>query len=220
MMQMRAHLDRMRLMQEEAEAALRFIYSGSESTLRRLQTLCNPERTFDMDAIERFEEKERELAAIRSNTTARHRAEAEARRRSAGQWRGHSADTGSSAVQAAFATERIKQLTAHLLRNKHDESAKRGLHALVTLRRKNLEYLYKQDPQQAVRVASGLGVRFSPPGRHLFDRAVKYAAFHNTRARDAAVLRRARARARRLARQGAAPAPPPSRPAEGGGGSV
>jgi small subunit ribosomal protein S15 len=189
-------------MQEEAEAALRFIYSGSESTLRRLQTLCNPDRTFDMDAIERYENKERELAALRRNTTARHAFEAEGRRRSVDRWREHPTDTGSSAAQAAVVTERIKQLTAHLLRNKHDESAKRGLHALVTLRRKNLEYLYEQDPQRAMMVASGLGVRFSPPGRHLFDRAVKYAAFRNTRARDAAMVRRSKARARRLARKG------------------
>lgn len=208
---MRAHLERMRVMQEEAEAALRFIYSGSEGALRRLQTLCNPDRTFDMDVIEAFESRERELDEVRRNTTARHQREAEARRRAADTWREHPVDSGSSAVQAAFATERIKQLTAHLLRNKHDESAKRGLHALVTLRRKNLEYLYHSDPSRAQSVATGLGVRFTPPGRHLFDRSVKYAAYHNTRARDAAITRREKARARRLAKGAARPVAPPTR---------
>ena len=54
-------------------------------------------------------------------------------------------DTGSSAVQIALLTERIKQLTGHLQENAHDFSSKRGLLKLVARRRILLRYLEQHD---------------------------------------------------------------------------
>ena len=54
-------------------------------------------------------------------------------------------DTGSSEVQVAVLTERIKYLTTHLRANKHDYHTRRGLLMLVGQRRRLLGYLKKKD---------------------------------------------------------------------------
>jgi small subunit ribosomal protein S15 len=50
-------------------------------------------------------------------------------------------DTGSSEVQVALLTQRIKELTVHLKAHKHDHSSTRGLKKLVGQRRRLLKYL-------------------------------------------------------------------------------
>lgn len=111
-------------------------------------------------------------------------------------WQVHPKDVGSSEVQIAVAHERIKYLTTHLLKNKKDHASKRGLQALVTLRRKNLNYLYHQDAEKATAMATALGIRFHPPGQHLWDKAVKYAGFKNTKNRKAEALKLAKKKLR------------------------
>lgn len=49
-------------------------------------------------------------------------------------------DTGAPAVQAAIFTERIKELTQHLIKNPKDYATRRGLIALVGKRRSMLDY--------------------------------------------------------------------------------
>lgn len=95
-------------------------------------------------------------------------------------WRKHDKDVGSAEVQVAIAHERIKYLTKHLLANKHDVAAKRGLNALVNTRRRFLNYLYNTDIDKAKLMIAELGIRFRPPGR-LWDKEAKYLAFKNTR---------------------------------------
>ena len=50
-------------------------------------------------------------------------------------------DTGSSEAQIAIFSERIKYITNHLQSNKKDHSGRRGLVALVSKRRRLLNYL-------------------------------------------------------------------------------
>ena len=50
-------------------------------------------------------------------------------------------DTGSPEVQVAILTERIKNLTEHFKTNAKDNHSRRGLPAMVTQRRRLLDYL-------------------------------------------------------------------------------
>lgn len=95
-------------------------------------------------------------------------------------WRMHENDVGSAQVQVAIANERVGLLTKHLLANKKDMSAKRGLQAVVVQRRKFLEYLYKHDRPKALEMVAEMGIRFRPPGL-AWDKQAKYSAFKNTK---------------------------------------
>ena len=57
----------------------------------------------------------------------------------------HKNDTGSPEIQIAILTEEIKELTGHLKEHKKDYSSRRGLIRKVTLRRKLLRYLEKEN---------------------------------------------------------------------------
>ncbi len=57
----------------------------------------------------------------------------------------HAKDTGSAEVQIALFTEKIKQLTEHLKTHKKDNHSRRGLLAMVSKRRRLLDYLSKKD---------------------------------------------------------------------------
>jgi small subunit ribosomal protein S15 len=63
------------------------------------------------------------------------------------QFKEHVEDTGSSPVQVALLTERIKYLSEHLKKHKKDFHSRRGLLMLVGRRRRLLNYLKKKDPQ-------------------------------------------------------------------------
>ena len=54
-------------------------------------------------------------------------------------------DTGSTPVQIALLTERIKDVSGHLKANKKDNSSTRGLLKMVGQRRRLLGYLKKTD---------------------------------------------------------------------------
>ncbi|HVA66854.1 MAG TPA: 30S ribosomal protein S15 [Elusimicrobiota bacterium] len=54
-------------------------------------------------------------------------------------------DVGSSQVQIALLTERIKSLSGHLKGNKKDYSSQRGLLKLVGQRRRLLGYVKRSD---------------------------------------------------------------------------
>jgi len=55
------------------------------------------------------------------------------------------ADTGSPEVQVAILTARIRGLTEHFKKHKHDHHSRRGLLQLVSNRRKHLSYLKHRD---------------------------------------------------------------------------
>ncbi|MBR5012386.1 MAG: 30S ribosomal protein S15 [Clostridia bacterium] len=54
-------------------------------------------------------------------------------------------DTGSTQVQVAILTERIRHLTEHLKVNKKDNHSRRGLLKMVGHRKNLLNYLKKKD---------------------------------------------------------------------------
>ena len=71
----------------------------------------------------------------------------------------HEGDTGSTEVQVALLTERINQLTGHMVANRHDYSSQRGLLKLVGQRRRLLTYLSKQDVGRYHNLITRLGLR-------------------------------------------------------------
>jgi small subunit ribosomal protein S15 len=68
-------------------------------------------------------------------------------------------DTGSSEVQVAVLTERIKYLTTHLRAHRHDYHTRRGLLKLVGQRRRHLRYLNNRDVNRYREVIARLGLR-------------------------------------------------------------
>ena len=68
-------------------------------------------------------------------------------------------DTGSTEVQVAILTNRIKDLTEHLRIHKHDEHTRRGLLKLVGRRRRLLEYLNGEDVARYRSILAKLGLR-------------------------------------------------------------
>ena len=59
------------------------------------------------------------------------------------QFASHKGDTGSPEVQIAILTERITNLTEHMKTHKKDFHSRRGLIAMVSRRRRLLDYLKK-----------------------------------------------------------------------------
>ena len=68
-------------------------------------------------------------------------------------------DTGSSEVQIALLTERIKELTEHLKIHTHDNHSRRGLLKMVGKRRNLLNYLAKKDENAYKELVKKLGLR-------------------------------------------------------------
>ena len=68
-------------------------------------------------------------------------------------------DTGSPEVQIAILTERIVNLTEHFKTNKKDNHSRRGLLAMVSLRRKLLDYLKTKDEGRYTDLIKTLGLR-------------------------------------------------------------
>ena len=68
-------------------------------------------------------------------------------------------DTGSTEVQVALLTERIKELTEHLKVNQKDHHSRRGLLKMVGQRRSLLDYLKKKDIEGYRELIARLGIR-------------------------------------------------------------
>ena len=71
----------------------------------------------------------------------------------------HASDSGSSDVQIALLTERIKQLTEHLKVHRKDHHSRRGLLKLVGQRRRLLRYLSRTDVARYRKLIASLGLR-------------------------------------------------------------
>ena len=68
-------------------------------------------------------------------------------------------DTGSTEVQIAVISERIKNLTVHFKNHNHDNHSKRGLIAMVNKRKKLLNYLSKKDNVKYKEIIKELNIR-------------------------------------------------------------
>lgn len=75
------------------------------------------------------------------------------------QFRASEKDTGSTEVQVAILTERIKSLTEHLKMHRHDHHSQRGLLMLVGQRRSLLSYLRRQNVARYQALITKLGLR-------------------------------------------------------------
>ena len=68
-------------------------------------------------------------------------------------------DTGSTPVQIASMTVRIEALRSHCGQHKKDKHNRRGLDALVTKRRKLMQYLERKDFASYADVVKRLGLK-------------------------------------------------------------
>lgn len=68
-------------------------------------------------------------------------------------------DTGSTEVQVAILTERIKGLTDHMKTHRHDHHSERGLLMLVGQRRRLLGYLKRENVARYQALIAKLGLR-------------------------------------------------------------
>lgn len=71
----------------------------------------------------------------------------------------HDSDTGSSEVQIALLTEKIKKLNEHLKIHLKDHHSRRGLLKMVGRRRRLLNYLKGEDILRYRTLISRLGLR-------------------------------------------------------------
>jgi small subunit ribosomal protein S15 len=71
----------------------------------------------------------------------------------------HPTDTGSSEVQIALITDRIKYLTDHFKVHKKDHHSRQGLLKLVGQRRSLLDYLKRKDVNKYRTILQELGLR-------------------------------------------------------------
>ena len=74
-------------------------------------------------------------------------------------FRVHSKDTGSPAVQVALLSEKISYLTTHFKAHKKDFHSRRGLLMMIGKRRRLLAYLKKKDPQKYQETITKLNLR-------------------------------------------------------------
>ena len=68
-------------------------------------------------------------------------------------------DTGSPEVQAALLSNRINMLTEHFKINAKDHHSRRGLLAMVSQRRKLLDYLKRKNADRYRSLIERLGLR-------------------------------------------------------------
>ncbi len=68
-------------------------------------------------------------------------------------------DTGSTEVQVAVLTTRIKQLADHMQANKQDQNSRRSLMRLIGQRKRLLAYLNKEDVERYRNLITRLGLR-------------------------------------------------------------
>lgn len=68
-------------------------------------------------------------------------------------------DTGSPEVQIAILTTRINRLTEHMQSHKKDYASRRGLLAMVSRRRRLLDYLKRVNPSRYLEILRRLELR-------------------------------------------------------------
>ena len=73
--------------------------------------------------------------------------------------RHHESDTGSTEVQVALLTDRLKQLSVHFETHKKDHHSRRGLLMMVGQRRRLLDYLKRKDQPRYETLIGSLGLR-------------------------------------------------------------
>ena len=75
------------------------------------------------------------------------------------EYRRGESDSGSPEVQIAILTTRINNLTEHMRTHEKDYASRRGLLAMVSRRRRLLDYLRRKSAQGYVVIIGKLGIR-------------------------------------------------------------
>jgi small subunit ribosomal protein S15 len=75
------------------------------------------------------------------------------------EYRLHKSDSGSSEVQIAVLSQRIRQLTEHFKTHHKDHHSRKGLLGMVARRRRLLDYLKRRDPERYQTLIERLGIR-------------------------------------------------------------
>ncbi len=71
----------------------------------------------------------------------------------------HETDTGSAEVQIGILTEEIKQLASHLKKHPKDNHSRRGLLAMVSKRKKLLDWLKKENEKRYNKIVKQLKLK-------------------------------------------------------------
>ena len=75
-------------------------------------------------------------------------------------YRASANDTGSTRVQVALLTERIKYLDNHFRAHKNDHHSRRGLLKMVGKRKRLLAYMRRTDVEGYRKLVQDLGLRY------------------------------------------------------------
>jgi small subunit ribosomal protein S15 len=73
-------------------------------------------------------------------------------------FRKHATDSGSTSVQIAIMTEKIKNLSRHAVMHKKDKASIRGFQILLSKRRKLMKYLKRTDLEEFKTVTASLDI--------------------------------------------------------------
>lgn len=76
-----------------------------------------------------------------------------------GEYRREMNDTGSPEVQVALLTHNINTLQQHFRQHASDHHSRRGLRAMVSKRRKLLDYLKREEQDRYAKLIQRLGLR-------------------------------------------------------------
>jgi small subunit ribosomal protein S15 len=90
--------------------------------------------------------------------SAAHNGEA-AKAETISKFRRHEKDSGSPEVQIALITKRLETLTAHTGKHVQDLHSQRGMFKLISLRKRLLAYLKKEDAARYKTTIDALGLR-------------------------------------------------------------
>lgn len=71
----------------------------------------------------------------------------------------HEHDTGSTEVQVAVLSEKIKKLSGHLGEHKKDNDSRMGLLKMISQRRSLLSFMEKKSPDRYRKLIASLGLR-------------------------------------------------------------
>ena len=71
----------------------------------------------------------------------------------------HEKDTGSAQVQVGLLTRRISELVNHLKKHSKDQSSRRGILKMVSMRRKLLSFIKREDEEVYKNVVAKLGLK-------------------------------------------------------------
>ena len=71
----------------------------------------------------------------------------------------HKSDVGSTAVQIGLLSEKINKLSGHFKTFKKDKHSARGLTKSVNQRKRLLDYLSKNDPENYTKILKKLNLR-------------------------------------------------------------